>query len=173
MTAHPRSVRALHWVNAAAFFTLITSGWQIYAADPFWVGAFPAWMTLGGSLPGALQWHFAAMWLLLGNGLIALVALLASGRLWRLYLHRSDERSLLQRAAYLGVLALLCTVAASGLALWKPVQLQWLAEAFGGYESARRVHFVCMALLGAFVSGHVVLALVTPRVLRAMLGVPR
>ena len=33
---------------------------------------FPAGITLGGWLGGALQWHFAAMWLLVVNGLVYL-----------------------------------------------------------------------------------------------------
>src|SRR5882762_10574442 len=69
---HPGWVRSVHWIQVVAFFVLIFSGWQIYNADPFWIGPFPKWLTLGGNLPGALQWHFTAMWLLVGNGLFAL-----------------------------------------------------------------------------------------------------
>ena len=73
--AHPLWVRVVHWINALAFFVLLTSGWQIYNADPFWSAPFPSWLTLGGSLPGALQWHFSAMWVLAGNGLVAITFL--------------------------------------------------------------------------------------------------
>ena len=57
----------------------------------------------------------------------------------------------------------------SGLAIWKPVQLQYLTALFGGYEAARYVHFFCMAAIVAFMVVHVVLALLVPKSLRAMI----
>jgi len=139
----------------------------------------------------ALQWHFTAMWLLVGNGLFALTLGVLSGRLRRLYrppqpmaiwsdlkallrgrlAHSNiDERNAVQRVTYGAVLVLLVAMVSTGLVLWKPVQFHVLASFFGGYESARRLHFAGMALLGAFVIGHVVLALSAPRLLLAMLG---
>ena len=41
----------------------------------------------------------------------------------------------------------------SGLVLWKSVQFPLLRELLGGYEGARRVHFVAMAALLSFVAG--------------------
>jgi len=38
--------------------------WRIYNASPFFPFRIPSELTLGGWLAGALQWHFAAMWLL-------------------------------------------------------------------------------------------------------------
>jgi thiosulfate reductase cytochrome b subunit len=58
---------------------------------------------------------------------------------------------------------------ASGLALWKPVQLQKLALLLGGYEGARLVHFFAMATIVLFLGIHVVMALIVPRSLRAMI----
>jgi len=176
--APPLWVRLCHWTNAAVFVVMLTSGWQIYNADPFWIDGFAGYLTLGGSLPGALMWHFAGMWLLAANGLVALTLLAATGRLRRLYLslgagHVGGERSRVQKVAYLGVLSLLVLVALSGVSIWKPVQLQWLTQAFGGYQMARQVHFICMSLLAMFVAGHVCLALLSPRLLLAMLGLKR
>jgi thiosulfate reductase cytochrome b subunit len=75
---------------------------------------------------------------------------------------------------YLGVLLLGVLVVASGLALWKPVQLAWLANLMGGYEWARRVHFFCMAGIAAFIVVHLALVLLYPRTLPAMItGGPR
>src|SRR4030081_1438028 len=65
----PAWVRALHWTNAVAMVLMIMSGWQIYNASPLFKFSFPASITLGGWLGGALLWHFAAMWLLVVNGL--------------------------------------------------------------------------------------------------------
>jgi thiosulfate reductase cytochrome b subunit len=186
----PRWVRATHWIHAASFFTLLTSGWQIYGADPFWVPAFPEWATLGGSLPGALQWHFAAMWVFVANGLVAVITLVTSGRLRRLYLsvsgpvlradlkrfvrnpfdHGDGGRNAIQKLAYLGVLVVLALEVASGLSLWKPVQFQALSALLGGYEMTRRLHFAGMATLACFVVGHVALAVASPRLLLPMLG---
>lgn len=175
----PLWVRRCHWANAVVFLVMLTSGWQVFNASPFWIGHFPTAVTLGGSLPGALLWHFAGMWVLAANGIVALTLLVASGRLRRLYLslgrgHQpGGERSRLQKVAYLGVLMLLALEILSGLAIWKPVQLQVLTQLAGGFQRAREVHFICMTLLGMFVAGHVVLALSSPRLLLAMLGLNR
>ncbi|MDB5957586.1 hypothetical protein [Ramlibacter sp.] len=55
---------------------------------------------------------------------------------------------------YAGVLALGALAAGSGLSLWQPVQLRLLADLFGGYEAARRVHFIAMAGISLFVIVH-------------------
>jgi thiosulfate reductase cytochrome b subunit len=57
----------------------------------------------------------------------------------------------------------------SGLAIWKPVQLQELAAVFGGYEGARYVHFFAMAVIVGFLVVHVVMALLVPKALRAII----
>src|SRR3954467_11076971 len=68
----PAWVRALHWTNAVAMVLMIMSGWQIYNASPLFGFSFASTITLGSWLGGALLWHFAAMWLLMVNGLIYL-----------------------------------------------------------------------------------------------------
>ena len=68
----PAWVRALHWINAVAMVLMIMSGWQIYNASPLFGFTFSQSITLGGWLGGALLWHFAAMWLLMVNGLVYL-----------------------------------------------------------------------------------------------------
>ncbi len=67
---HPFIVRLTHWVNAFAMICMIMSGWMIYDASPLFGFRFPAWATLGGWLGGAIAWHLACMWLLVGNGLV-------------------------------------------------------------------------------------------------------
>src|ERR1700712_1218050 len=79
---HPLWMRITHWLNALAVLVLVTSGWRIYDAAPFFPFEIPTSITLGGWLGGALQWHFAAMWLLVFNGLSYLAANVASGRLF-------------------------------------------------------------------------------------------
>lgn len=65
---HPVWVRVTHWLNALATITMMLSGWRIYDASPIFRSIeIPASIKLGGWLGGALQWHFAAMWLLVAN----------------------------------------------------------------------------------------------------------
>ncbi|MEM5398638.1 cytochrome b/b6 domain-containing protein [Paraburkholderia unamae] len=69
----PGWVRITHWVNAIAVVLMVMSGWQIYDASPIFPAIqFPPSITLGGWLAGALQWHFAVMWLLVANFIVYL-----------------------------------------------------------------------------------------------------
>src|ERR1700747_1925959 len=80
-TIHPVWVRVCHWTNAFAMILMVMSGWQIYNASPLFDFKFPHSITLGGWLGGALLWHFAAMWLLMINGLAYLITGFAPRRL--------------------------------------------------------------------------------------------
>ena len=80
---HPLYVRITHWINALAVLIMIGSGWQIYNASPLFAFTFPSGITLGGWLAGGLLWHFAAMWLLIANGLVYVTLGLATGRFRR------------------------------------------------------------------------------------------
>src|ERR1700679_1824182 len=75
----PAWVRIVHWINAVAMILMITSGWQIYNASPLFDFRFSSSITLGGWLGGALLWHFAAMWLLMVNGLVYFTLGFATG----------------------------------------------------------------------------------------------
>src|SRR5439155_18373775 len=77
---HPLHVRITHWINALAILIMIGSGWQIYNASPLFAFTFPNGITLGGWLAGGLLWHFAAMWLLIANGLVYVSLGLVTGR---------------------------------------------------------------------------------------------
>ncbi len=187
---HPLWVRLTHWVNAVAMVVMIGSGWEIYNASPLFPFAFPPAITLGGWLAGALLWHFAAMWLLAVNGLIYVVLGVATGRFRRMLvpirprevladtkaaLARNlsyDDLSIynaVQKLLYLGIILVGIVIVLSGLAIWKPVQLQELAAAFGGYTAARYVHFFAMAAIVAFLLIHVIMSFLVPKSLRAMI----
>jgi thiosulfate reductase cytochrome b subunit len=187
---HPLAVRITHWVNAFAILLMVLSGWRIYNASPLFDFTFADPWTLGGWLAGALQWHFAAMWLLFANGAAYLAYAVLSGHLRRKLLPFSPRAALrdaldavrlrlahddlsvynaAQRAAYLGVLVLVTLAVLSGLVLWKPVQLQALGMLMGDYEGARYVHFACMAGIVLFVVVHVAMAALVPRTLPAMI----
>jgi thiosulfate reductase cytochrome b subunit len=82
-TIHPAWVRVCHWINALAVLVMIGSGWQIYNASPLFGFTFPRSIALGNWLAGALLWHFAAMWVLVVNGLVYLTLGIATGRFRR------------------------------------------------------------------------------------------
>jgi thiosulfate reductase cytochrome b subunit len=186
----PAWVRIMHWINAVAIIMMIMSGWQVYNASPLFNFSFPPSITLGGWLGGALLWHFAAMWLLMVNGLLYLIFGFASGRFAKKLLPISpsgvlaDSKAALtfrlshddlskynqvQRLLYAGIIVVGVTIVLSGLSIWKPVQFQYLTALFGGYDFARYVHFTCMAAICAFLVVHVALAILVPRSLRAMI----
>src|SRR5438034_5003959 len=77
---HPPYVRVTHWINAVAIMAMVGSGWEIYNASPLFPFTFPKSITLGGWLAGSLLWHFAAMWLLVVNGLVYGMLGLLTGR---------------------------------------------------------------------------------------------
>jgi len=74
-----------------------------------------------------------------------------------------------QRAAYLALIVALAVLILSGLAIWKPVQLQELAALMGGYEGARFVHFFAMAIMVAIVLVHVLMVILVPRTFPTMI----
>jgi thiosulfate reductase cytochrome b subunit len=188
-TIHPVWVRATHWINALAVLMMIGSGWQIYDASPLFPFRFPSEIALGNWLAGALLWHFAAMWLLVANGLVYLTLGIWTGR----FRHKllpirptqviADLRAALtgrlshddlsvynavQRLLYLGVILCAIVIVLSGLSIWKPVQVQELTALFGGYDAARYVHFFAMAAIVGFILVHVLMAFLVPKSLRAM-----
>lgn len=188
---HPVLVRICHWLNLLAVVVMVGSGWRIYNASPLFGFRFPNGLTIGGWLGGALQWHLAAMWLLAINGVVYLAYNIATGRLGRTFFpipaaelkanlrdtlalklnHRDlSTYNAVQKLAYLGVIAALVVVVASGLVVWKHVQFPILGALMGGYEGARLVHFFAMAAIVAFALVHVFMVLVVPRTLSAMVG---
>src|SRR5262245_28791876 len=76
---HPLWLRLMHWINAGAMLVMIGSGWQIYNASPLFGFTFPRGITLGSWLAGALLWHFAAMWVLVANGMVYVMLGIATG----------------------------------------------------------------------------------------------
>ena len=184
VAVHPLVVRITHWINVLAVLVMITSGWRIYNASPLFPFTFPDSITLGGWLAGALQWHFAAMWLLAVNGAVYLAYGIASGHFRRKLLPLTpsavlhDIREALrgklahddltiynaaQRAAYLGVIVLITLLVLTGLVIWKPVQFHTLGILMGDFEGARYIHFFAMAGIVFFVFVHVVMVALVPR----------
>jgi thiosulfate reductase cytochrome b subunit len=187
---HPLIVRVTHWINVFAVLIMVTSGWRIYNASPLFPFRFPDDLTLGGWLAGALQWHFAALWLLVVNGVAYVAYGIVSGH-FRRKLFPISPRAVLrdigqalrgrlahedlavynaaQRAAYLAVIVALVVLVLTGLVIWKPVQLHALGVLMGDYEGARFLHFGAMALLVFIVLVHVVMVVLVPRTFPTMI----
>lgn len=200
---HPALIRITHWLNALAVIVLIGSGWRIYNGSPVIAALhFPPAISIGGDpalsfklngdggFGNALLWHFAAMWLLVANGIVYVVYGFATKRFRRklapihigevaddlassarLHLSHDDlsRYNALQKPMYLGVSVALAVMVTSGLAIWKPVQLQWLTALLGGFQGARTVHFIGMSLLVLFLVIHLTLSLLVPRSVVAMI----
>ena len=187
---HPAWVRVTHWLNALAMLMMIGSGWQIYDASPLFGFTFPPQIALGNWLAGALLWHFAAMWLLVINGVVYVTLGILTGRfrnkLWPILPGEivrdfvaalrgrlsHDDLSIynaVQKLLYTGVLLAGVVIVLSGLSIWKPVQFWWLTDFFGGYNTARYVHFAAMTSIVTFLTVHVMLAILVPKSLRAMI----
>jgi thiosulfate reductase cytochrome b subunit len=198
---HPRIVRITHWLNAIAIFIMIGSGWRIWNSSPIFDYMFPVSFTLGGAeaasqdihnetgLAGALQWHFAGMWLLAINGLIYLVYGIVSGHFRhtmfpvgpRAFLHdalaaltfrlphKPGVYNAVQKVLYLGVLAAGVVMVLTGLAIWKPGQFQEITFVFGGFDTARLIHFLGMAAIALFVVVHLSLVILVPKTLPTMI----
>ncbi|MEJ8799865.1 cytochrome b/b6 domain-containing protein [Trinickia caryophylli] len=188
---HPLWVRVSHWINAASIVLMCLSGWQVYEASPiFQAIRFPASITLGGWLGGALLWHFAVMWILAANFVVYLALGIFTGRLrTRLFpigiraiatdlaaalrgrLAHGDpgQYNAAQKLAYLAVIADIVLAVLSGLAIWKPVQLPLLRMLMGGFDTARIIHFAAMSVLVAFLAIHVAMVALVPRSLLTMI----
>ena len=185
---HPLVVRVVHWINAFAILIMIFSGWRIYNAAAIFPFHFPSSLTLGGWLGGALQWHFAAMWLLVANGVVYVLYGVVSGHYRGSFFpvtpravaqefanvlrgrmsHRLGYYNAIQKLAYLVVILLGIVLVLSGLCIWKPVQFQGLAALMGGYEGARLLHFFAMTGVVGFIAVHVTLVVLVPSTLLPM-----
>lgn len=152
----------------------------------------PTALRFGGWLAGARHVHFAFAWVFLVNALVYVGYGVFSGE-WRrrVFSPRRDAKNAiataphyvhvrpdpghaglyngLQRLAYSGAVALGLVLLVSGVAIRKPVQLHFLAWAFGGYDGARAAHFLALIGLAAFTVGHVVMVAAHPRSLLTMI----
>lgn len=199
-------VRLTHWVNVVAIVVMTGSGLRIFNAYPAfarpgeppfplypWEGRpIPAWLTFGGWLGGARQWHFAMMWLLVANAFLYLGFLFLRGEWRNIVPRRGDARdaiemvkfylfvrkdhprqgkhNALQKGAYFAMPVLGAIIVLSGLAIWKPVTLGFITALFVDYKWARFAHFASMALLLFLALVHVFMVFtVDPYALRSMI----
>ncbi len=145
---------------------LIYWAYPIYNAGP--IHFFPAWVFrvfhMNQRLAEGMAMHFFFMWLFVLNGILYVAYTLWSGE-WRLLVPRSwsafrdawdvalhdlhlrkeipaqDKYNAAQQISYTGIIVMGVGSVLTGLAIYKPAQLSWLAACFGGYPGARYVHF--------------------------------
>ncbi len=178
---HSLAIRWTHWINFPLLTLMMVSGIMIYWANqaytPFIPNSFFEKLGLDQLLAFGLGIHFFFMWLFAINGLVYAFYLLLSGE-WREVLpHLSSFKDALlvtlydlklrkklptqgkfngaQRIAYFSITVLGFLQLLSGLAIYKPVQLQPLAMLFGGYEGARLLHFIFTLLFILFFMVHI------------------
>ncbi len=128
---------------------------------------FPEWFYKLFNLPYRLSegmaYHFVFMWLFFINGALYVIFTLVSGE-WKYLIPQKNSlaESLqvirhdlgliktlppqtkyngAQRIAYTMIVIMGLGSILTGLAIYKPVQLQWLTNLCGGYEAARAEHF--------------------------------
>jgi thiosulfate reductase cytochrome b subunit len=171
--------------NNAPLFGFTFPAWMTLGGSPS-----PAWHRHGDiGYAGALLWHFAAMWLMFAASSVYIAYGLLSGHFAKSLLpvtpggiardvadaltgrldHRLGARNQVQRILYIGAILGIVLMLLSGLAIWKPVQLQGLTALFGGYDAARYVHFFGMSGLVLFLAVHLGLTMMVPKVLPPMI----
>ena len=192
VSRHPPLIMMCHWVNAFSILIMVGSGLKIYNASPIFGAKLPAFLTLGGWLGGAIQWHFAAMWLFVVNAMVYLAFNVLTGRLrvrfmplrfaeftsdlfdlvrFRLSHANLDVYNALQKVAYLSVIVAATVIICSGLAVWKPVQFPLLRALMGDFDNSRVVHFFAMLYLVLFTLAHLTMVVLVPRTLLNMLPI--
>lgn len=167
--------KTFHWVNIISLLFMMASGLQIYNANPVFGGRggwqFPNLFLLGGWLGGGRDWHFAVMWIYSLNLLAYGLYIVISRRWQRRFASSSDVKAIRvsgnvkrknyawHRLIYTLIIPILILAIASGLAMYKPVQLHWLASLFGNWQTLRTVHFITVPTVLLFTFVHSLFAL--------------
>lgn len=153
---------------------------------------FPAWLTIPAQRFLALgrRWHFFFAWVFAVNGAILMASAILNGHLrrdllpspeqlrpahvlvevWhhlRLKFPKGEEArryNVLQKGAYLGVLALLLPLMIlTGMTMSPSLDAMfpWLVDLFGGRQSARSIHFITASLIVVFFAVHIVMVVLS------------
>ncbi len=163
----------IYWAN-----DVYTLGWADKTVLKFFPDSFYKALNVPFRLAEGMSFHFVFMWLFALNGLLYALYLFFSGEWkfifpgkkslkesWQVLLHDLHIRKGLpvqkkynaaQRIAYTGVIFLGFMMLITGLAIYKPVQLNWLCNILGGYAWARAEHFIITILFCLFFLVHVI-----------------
>ncbi len=174
--------RGVAQVGPLRFDTTGVLGWsQVHGQ---WTArAWPAWITIPSvqDLADARHWHLFFAWVLILNGLLylgwSLLIRHIQRDLWPTWrdlksiprsvwehlrnIHPTGEEAkrynVLQKLAYLGLIALVLGMVGTGLTMSPGIDAfaPWLLNLFGGRQSARTLHFVFTTGIVLFILVHV------------------
>jgi thiosulfate reductase cytochrome b subunit len=179
-------IKLTHTINIISLIIMTGSGLQIYNANPVFGGrgafTFPPVVTIGGWLGGGRNWHFAAMWVFSINLLIYGLFIFITKRWEKRFASGADVKALQvaqnakrknyawHRVVYTGIIPVLLLAIASGLAMYKPAQFEWLSGLFVNWQILRTVHFLTIPIVLGFTIVHTLLGLKvgTLRLIRSM-----
>lgn len=167
--------KIFHSLNIISLILMMTSGLQIYNANPVFGGRegwqFPAIFLLGGWLAGGRHWHFAAMWLFALNLLWYGFYILITRRWKRRFLGSNDLKALQvgqnpkrknyawHRLVYTAIIPVLLLAVLSGIGMYKPAQFSWIVNLFGSWQALRVVHFITVPTVVIYTVFHSLLGL--------------
>ncbi|MEO5923829.1 MAG: cytochrome b/b6 domain-containing protein [Bryobacteraceae bacterium] len=162
----------VYWAN-----DVYRVGWHETTLFAFFPEGFYKALNVPQRLAEGMSLHFFFMWLFVLNGAAYVLYLAISGE-WRhllpdrnsirdaglvmlhdLHLRKTAPPQGLyngaQRIAYTSVIVMAIGNVVTGLAIYKPAQLGWLATLLGGYQMARWEHFWLMIALVGFFFVHI------------------
>ncbi|BAY07922.1 cytochrome b/b6 domain-containing protein [Calothrix sp. NIES-2098] len=162
--------KIFHTGNIISLFLMLTSGLQIYNANPVFGGRaglhiFPLF-TLGGWLAGGRHWHFFAMWLFSLNLLWYGVYVLITRRWQHRFVGANDFNALQKshnsqrliyawhRIVYTAIIPILLLALFTGIGMYKPAQFSWIINIFGSWQALRIVHFATVPIVIIFAIAH-------------------
>ncbi len=163
----------IYWAN-----DVYRLGWADKTLVKFFPNGFYQTLKIPFRLAEGMSLHFFFMWFFALNGVCYVIYLLISGE-WRwlvpkkssfrkawlilLYDLRIGKKkptqikyNAAQRIAYTLVILMGFFMLLTGVAIYKPVQFQWLCNMLGGYESARAEHFYTTMAFVLFFLVHVI-----------------
>jgi thiosulfate reductase cytochrome b subunit len=164
---HPLAIRWFHWINFPLLALMIWSGILIYWAYPEYGLTLEkaTWRKLhvNNRLAEGMALHFFFMWFFAINGVLYVLYTTISGEWRHLVPNRHSFREAIQvvlhdlgirkdplpdrkfngaqQIAYTTVILMGLGSLLTGLAIYRPVQFEWLTAMFGGYQAARLLHF--------------------------------
>ncbi|WP_026733778.1 cytochrome b/b6 domain-containing protein [Fischerella sp. PCC 9605] len=162
--------KIFHWINIISLFIMLTSGLQIYNANPVFGGRLgwhiPPIFTLGGWLAGGRHWHFAAMWLFSLNLFWYGFYILITRRWQHRFVGANDIKALQKtqnskrlvyawhRIVYTSIIPILLLAIFTGIGMYKPAQFPWIVDMFGSWQGLRIIHFSSVPLAIVFAIVH-------------------
>lgn len=162
--------KIFHSLNIISLFLMVTSGLQIYNANPVFGGRgglqIPLIFTLGGWLAGGRHWHFVAMWLFSLNFLWYGIYILITRRWRHRFVGINDIKALQKtqnqqrlsyawhRILYTSIIPILLLAIFTGIGMYKPAQFYWIVDVFGNWQALRIVHFASVPMVILFAIIH-------------------